>query len=63
MSKKVNWAEMDKRILNRKAVWSPEERTALEDSLKKLADSAERSEAVELEQPAVGGADDEEDAN
>ncbi|MBM4356486.1 MAG: hypothetical protein FJ096_00090 [Deltaproteobacteria bacterium] len=63
MSKKVNWAEMDKRVRNRRAVWTPDEQSAVEESLKKLPDSAERAESVGLLQPAVGGlgADDDDD--
>jgi hypothetical protein len=61
MSKKVNWAEVDKRVRNRRAVWTPDEISAVEESLKKLPDSAERAESLDLIQPAVGGADDSDD--
>jgi len=61
-SKKVNWAEMDKRILNRRAVWTSDERNAVTESLKKLPDAADGAEALSLDQPAVGGgANDDED--
>lgn len=58
MSKKFNWAEVDKRIRNRRAVWTPDDLSAVEDSLRKLPDSADKAEAVELEQPAVGSSSD-----
>ncbi|MBM4373593.1 MAG: hypothetical protein FJ095_00800 [Deltaproteobacteria bacterium] len=64
-SKKVNWTEMDKRILNRRAVWTSDERNAVTESLKKLPDAADGAEALGLDQPAVGGGadDDDDDSN
>lgn len=61
MSKKVNWAEVDKRIRNRRVIWTPDERQAVEESLKKLPDLTEQSETLTLAQPAVGGGDEDDD--
>ncbi len=54
MSKKVNWANVDKRIRERNATWSHEERAALEANLMKLPDLEEECEVSEIPQPAVG---------
>ncbi len=56
MSKKNIWAEMDIRIRGRRAVWTPDERHDLEDALKKLPDVADKGEAVQMSQPALGSA-------
>ncbi len=56
MSKKTNWAEIDKRIRGRRAVWSHSDRGDLEDSLKKLPDVASQADTVDMAQPALGGA-------
>jgi len=61
MSKKINWAEVDSRVRNRRAVWTPAERNEVEESLKKLPDLADRVETIELAQPAIGGSDDDDD--
>ncbi len=54
MSKKTNWAEIDKRIRGRRAVWSQQDKTDLEDSLKKLPDMAGQCDTVDMPQPAIG---------
>jgi hypothetical protein len=53
MSKKVNWAEVDKRIRNRRTDWTGEELKALEAALNKLPDLAEEADIVTLAQPAL----------
>jgi hypothetical protein len=54
MTKKVNWAEMDKRIRGRRPSWSKEEAEALESGLKKLPDVADKAVVIEVPQPGVG---------
>jgi hypothetical protein len=53
MSKKVNWAEMDKRIRNRRTDWSAEELKALDAALNKLPDLAEDADILHVPQPAL----------
>ncbi len=53
MSKKVNWAEADKRIRNRRKDFSADETNAIEAELKKLPDLAEQLEIIDIPQPAV----------
>jgi len=53
MAKKVNWADVDKRIRARKATWSQDDTKDLEASLKKLPDVADKAEAIDLAQPAL----------
>jgi hypothetical protein len=55
MSKKTNWAEVDKRIRARRAVWTQHERAELEDSLKKLPDVASEGHVLDVLQPALIG--------
>ena len=57
MSKKNNWAEMDKRVRGRRALWTNEEAKELDDGLKKLPDMANAVDQVTLAQPALGAAD------
>lgn len=52
MSEKSNWAEMDKRIRNRRVSWSVEEKAALDSDLAALPDNAENVVAVDVPQPA-----------
>jgi len=61
MSKKVNWAEMDSRVRNRRAVWTPGERAEVEESLKKLPDLANQIETIKVAQPAIGFTDTDDD--
>ena len=58
MSKKVIWAEVDKRIRNRRTDWTTEELKALEGTLKKLPDLAEDAEIIQTAQPALAQNDD-----
>jgi hypothetical protein len=53
MSKKVNWAEVDKRIRNRRKDFSAEETKTVEAALKKLPDLAEMAEIIDIPQPAI----------
>jgi hypothetical protein len=53
MSKKVNWADVDKRIRNRKKDFSTAEVREIEDKLMKLPDLAEHVDIVDIVQPAV----------
>ncbi len=55
MSKKVNWADVDKRIRARREVWTSQEKATLEDTLKKLPDVADKAAPLELAQPALTG--------
>jgi hypothetical protein len=57
MSKKVNWAEVDKRIRGRRSHWSAEEAKTLEAALAKLPDMADKAENITIAQPAVGSSD------
>jgi hypothetical protein len=59
MSKKVNWAEIDKRIRNRKKDFSALEVKEIEEKLQKLPDLAEQVEIVTIIQPAVAPPEDE----
>ncbi len=54
MSKKTNWATVDKRIRERRATWSKEERAAIDASLNKLPDLTEQCDTSEVLQPVVG---------
>lgn len=53
MSKKPNWAEVDKRIRARRPSWTNEERAELEKDLMKLPDMTDKFDYVELPQPAL----------
>ncbi|MBW2455324.1 MAG: hypothetical protein JRI68_12470 [Deltaproteobacteria bacterium] len=61
MAKKPNWADVDKRIRSRKATWSQEDSKALEAGLKKLPDSEEHVEVLDLAQPALANDDEPEE--
>jgi hypothetical protein len=51
----ANWgAEMDKRIRNRRWLWTTPELEKLGQSLSKLPDLASEAQMIELEQPAIG---------
>ena len=47
-------AEMDKRIRNRRWLWTMPELEKLGQSLAKLPDLASEAQLIELEQPAIG---------
>ena len=49
-----NWAEMDKRIRNRRWLWTTPELEKLDQALGKLPDMSDEAEVIELEQPAIG---------
>lgn len=53
MSKKVNWAEVDKRIRERRPSWTQDERKELAESLAKLPDLSDKVDYVEIPQPAL----------
>lgn len=53
MSKKVNWAEVDIRIRDRRTDWTKDELEALEKGLGKLPDLEDQAEAIEIPQPAL----------
>ena len=53
MSKKINWAKIDKRIRRRRPHWSKEELAALEAGLGKLPDNADNAETIDTPQPAI----------
>jgi hypothetical protein len=53
MSKKVNWAEVDKRIRQRRPSWTQEERKELAKSLEQLPDLSDKFDYVEIPQPAL----------
>ena len=53
MSKKVNWAEVDIRIRDRRTDWTKDELETPEKGLGKLPDVADNAEAIELPQPAL----------
>ena len=53
MSKKMNWADVDKRIRNRKKNFTAAESKAIEERLQKLPDLAEQVHIVDIVQPAV----------
>ncbi|MEM9697012.1 MAG: hypothetical protein AAGA56_31040, partial [Myxococcota bacterium] len=64
MTEKKNWAEVDKRIRDRRPTWTKEEKDALEQQLQSLPDVADQAEAVSIvqpvfaaEQPAEGDAE------
>ncbi len=57
MSKKVNWAEVDKRIRNRRKDFSADEMKTIEAGLQKLPDLAESVDVVTIPQPAIAGPD------
>jgi hypothetical protein len=63
MSKKLNWAEVDKRIRARKTNWSAEELKAVEASLAKLPDRSGEHDFVEIPQPALQSADADDDGS
>jgi hypothetical protein len=50
----ANLAEMDKRIRNRRWLWTTPDLEKLNQSLSKLPDLASEAQAIELEQPAIG---------
>ena len=52
-SKKINWAQMDKRIRGRKPDWTSEELKALELGLSRLPDAADLAETIGGDQPAI----------
>lgn len=52
-SKKANWAEVDKRIRDRKQDWTADELKALEAGLKKLPDMEAQGELATIQQPAI----------
>ena len=52
MSNKVNWAEVDKRIRDRRVSWTADERKALDKDLMSLPDVADKAEQVDIPQPA-----------
>ncbi len=62
MSKKVNWATVDKRIRNRRKDFSMAETNAIDDELKKLPDLVEEMEIIDITQPAVAPPEEEETA-
>jgi len=62
MSDETNWAQVDKRIRQRKPMWTKEEKAALEAGLNALPDMAEQYEVIELAQPAIGNGEEEEPA-
>ena len=53
MSKKVKWAEVDKRIRARRPSWTNEEREELKKGLEQLPDLTDKFDYVELPQPAL----------
>ena len=57
MSKKRNWAEVDKRIRDRRNDWTAEELAEVEASLKKLPDLAEQAEIIDIAQPSLAKAE------
>ncbi len=59
MSKKVNWATIDKRIRGRRTNWTAEELASLETQLKQLPDNEANVERIMLDQPAIGQPDSE----
>jgi hypothetical protein len=63
MSKKMNWAEIDKRVRDRRTVWSQQERSDLNDSLKRLPDATGDCDTLELSQPALAGSNGDSEAN
>jgi hypothetical protein len=62
MSKKVNWAEVDIRIRDRRTDWTNNELEALEKDLGKMKDVADNAEPIEIPQPALASAEDEDEA-
>ena len=56
MSKKTNWAEVDKRIRQRRT-WKAQELQELDASLEALPDRADNAEAIQIEQPVYADAD------
>jgi hypothetical protein len=61
MSKKVNWAEVDKRIRNRRKDFSADEMKTVQAALDKLPDLAEEAEIIDIPQPAVAPPEEEEE--
>lgn len=59
MSKKVNWAEVDKRIRQRRPSWTQEEREELEKGLQQLPDLSDKFDYVDIPQPALAPRSDE----
>jgi hypothetical protein len=49
-----NWAEADKRIRNRRWLWTTQEVEKLEQGLMKLPDLSAEAQLIELDQPAIG---------
>ena len=49
-----NWAEADKRIRNRRWLWTTQEVEKLEQGLMKLPDLTAEAQLIELDQPAIG---------
>lgn len=60
MSTKKNWAEVDKRIRDRRPVWTQQERDELAKGLEKLPDLAEEVEYIDIPQPALAQPEEEE---
>lgn len=58
MSKKVNWAEVDIRIRDRRTDWTKDELEALEKGLSKLPDVEDQAEAIDIPQPALAQPED-----
>jgi len=61
MSKKINWATMDKRIRDRRAYWSKDDTEAVNASLAKLPDLAGTTDTIELPQPALASSQEADD--
>ena len=62
MSKKVNWAEADKRIRGRRRDVSTSENNAIDAELQKLPDLVEAVEIIDIAQPAVAPPEEDEPA-
>ena len=55
-SSKTDWAAMDKRIRDRRPVWTAEELEQLHAALLELPDVAEKAEFIDIAQPALASA-------
>ena len=61
-STKKPWVEVDKRIRERLTTWTQDDEQELAAGLAELPDMADKAELIEIEQPAIGSKEAEEEA-
>ncbi len=61
-STKKPWVEVDKRIRERLTTWTTDDEQELAAGLAELPDVSDKAELIEIEQPAIGSKEGEEEA-